>query len=47
MVDEPLICYPDMFGADVTCYETYETRSTAQFKDSFGFEERWTSLEEV
>jgi len=42
-----LICYPDMFGTDMTCYETYETRSAAQFKDSFRFEESGTSLEEI
>jgi hypothetical protein len=36
-----------MFGTDVSCDETYQTRSAAQFKDGFGFEERGTSLEEV
>jgi hypothetical protein len=46
-MDKPLICYPDVFGTDFTCYETYETRSTAQLKDVFGFEERGTALEEV
>jgi hypothetical protein len=43
----PLICYPDMFGTEVTSDETDETRSTAQFEDGFIFEGRRTSLEEV
>lgn len=48
MVGEiPLICYPDVFGTDIACYETDETCSTAQFKDGFGFEEGRTSLEEI
>ena len=28
-IDRPLICYPDMFGTDVACYETNETSSAA------------------
>ena len=46
-VDRPLICYPDVFGTDMTCDETDETCSAAQFEDSFVFEERGTSLEEI
>ena len=46
-MDRPLICYPDMFGTDLSCYETDETRSAAQFEYGFVFEERGTSLEEV
>ena len=44
---EPLICYPDVFGTDMACYETDKTRSAAQFEDGFRFEERGASLEEV
>jgi len=46
-IDRPLICYPDMFGTEITCYETDETRSAAQFKDGFVFEGRGPSLEEI
>ena len=46
-INRPLICYPDMFGTEVACYETDETSSTAQFEDGFVFEERGTSLEEI
>ena len=46
-MDRPLICYPNMFGTKITCHETDETRSAAQFKDGFVFEGRGTSLEEI
>ena len=45
--DKPLISYPDVFGAEVTCYETDETCPAAQFEDGFVFEGSGTSLEEV
>ena len=36
-----------MFGTEVTCDETDETSSAAQFKDDFVFEKRRSSLEEI
>lgn len=44
-VGRPLVRYPDVFGTQIACYETDETRSTAQLKDCFVFE--GTSLEQV
>lgn len=46
-VGRPLVRYPDVFGTDITCDETDETRSAAQFEDSLVFEERGTSLEKI
>jgi len=37
-MNRPLICYPDTFGTEVTCYEADETSSAAQLKNGFVFE---------
>jgi hypothetical protein len=36
-INRPLICYPDVFGTEISCYEADETRSAAQFEDGFVF----------